>query len=56
MNDTNNLGEPEPIRFTFYHPLCELNHDHLNYYSRNRILKRENTEIKIFKLTFKLFL
>lgn len=54
MNDINNLGEPEPIRFTFYHPLCELDNNHLNNESRHRIVRRENAEIKV--LTYNIFM
>lgn len=53
MNDTylNNL---EAIRYTYYHPLCDLEMSHINTQSRDRLLKRENSEIRI--LTYNIFL
>ncbi len=55
MNDDNkNLCEPEPIRLTFYHPLCELDQNDISEDSRDKILNRENSEIKV--LTYNIFL
>jgi len=52
--DLNTIGEPEPLRLTFYHPLCDLETSNITNEFRDKILTRDNKEIKI--LTYNIFL
>jgi endonuclease/exonuclease/phosphatase family metal-dependent hydrolase len=53
MND-HNFEIKEPVVFTFYHPLEDLNLEQISPDSKDRLLRREKNEIKI--LTYNIFM
>jgi endonuclease/exonuclease/phosphatase family metal-dependent hydrolase len=53
MND-NHFEIKEPVVFTYYHPLEDLNLEHISQDSKDRLLRRDKNEIKI--LTYNIFM